>query len=295
VRRILSIDGGGIRGIIPACTLVALEKATGRLTRDSFEFAAGTSTGALIAAAVAVGLPATQILKVYTDRSKEIFTPGPPFSSMKRLIKGYMYDPANIQKVISSEFGAAANWTLNNSPIRLLITARGVDHHEWYFVRDNPNNRQTTGKLGLVDCAVASAAAPTYFGPWTVPGIGVCVDGGVGVTGNPVYQACVEAFAYDDFAPADTRVISLGTGTYKPDGATPSGLLGWLKWTIGALLDAPEEQQPQLVERQWPGVMKRFDWELPNEIDMADTDSIDTLVGIGQKAAAGMDWNSILG
>jgi hypothetical protein len=110
-----------------------------------------------------------------------------------------------------------------------------------------------------------------------------------------VYQACVEAFVYDDFPPADTRVISLGTGFYKPDGKTPSGLLGWLTWTIGALLDAPEEQQPELVNRQWPGVMKRFDWELPNEIDMADTSSIDTLVSIGQKAAAGMDWNSILG
>jgi hypothetical protein len=197
--------------------------------------------------------------------------------------------------MISSEFGPAANWTLNDSPIRLLITAKGIDHHAWYFVQDRPRNKKTTGKLGLIDCAVASAAAPTYFGPWTVPGIGVCVDGGVGVTGDPVYQACVEAFEFDDFEPAETRVVSLGTGFYKPSGETPSGLLGWLKWTVGALLDAPVEQQPELVDRQWPHVMKRRDWELPNEIDMADIDSIDALVSIGQKAADAIDWNSILG
>jgi hypothetical protein len=244
---------------------------------------------------VAAGVPAAQILTVYTQRSKEIFTPGPPFSTMKRLVTGYMYNPENIQKVISDQLGSAARWTLNDSPIRLLITSKGIDHHAWYFVKDNPKNRQSTGKLGLVDCAVASAAAPTYFGPWNVPGIGVCVDGGVGVTGDPVYQVCVEAFEYDDFAPGETRVVSLGTGFYRPAASVPSGLLGWLKWTIGALLDAPEEQQPQLVNRQWPGVMTRFDWELPQEINMDDTANIELLVSIGQRAAAAMDWNSILG
>src|SRR3954463_5745038 len=111
MRRVLSIDGGGIRGIIPACTLIALEQTTGRLTRDLFEYGAGTSTGALIAAAVAAGVPAVQILTVYTQRSKEIFPPGPPFSTMKRLVTGYMYNPENIQKVISDQLGSAARWT----------------------------------------------------------------------------------------------------------------------------------------------------------------------------------------
>ena len=64
---------------------------------------------------------------------------------------------------------------------------------------------------------MASAAAPTYFKPWTVTIGGQptgLVDGGVGVTGNPVYQACVEAFYYDTFDPADTLVVSLGTGFF---------------------------------------------------------------------------------
>jgi patatin-like phospholipase/acyl hydrolase len=297
MKKLLSIDGGGIRGIIPACTLVALEQQLGKPVRECFDFAAGTSTGALIAAATAAGLPAKQILDIYTNRSKEIFTPAQPFADAERAIKGYMYDPANIQKVLVSEFGAAANWTLNDSSIRLLLTAKGIDTHPWYFVQDNSQNAGTTGKLGLIDCAAASASAPTYFKPSTIEIGGkptVLVDGGAGVTGNPVYQACVEAFYYDVFTPADTMVVSLGTGYYPTGDKVPTGPIGWLEWTVNALLDAPEDQQPELVNRHWPGIMQRFDWQLTEAIDMADTSKIDDLVQIGQKAAAGMDWAAIL-
>jgi hypothetical protein len=120
------------------------------------------------------------------------------------------------------------------------------------------------------------------------------VDGGVGVTGNPVYQACVEAFDFDDFRPAETRVVSLGTGFFPPGNGIPKGLLGWLEWTVGALLDAPEEQQTELVKRNFPGILQRFDWKLPHAIDLADTGSIAELVAIGKQAAAGMDWGKIL-
>src|SRR6478672_8978106 len=105
MRRILSIDGGGIRGIIPATTLVKLEQQLGKPVRECFDFFAGTSTGALIAAAVAAGVPATRILDIYLTRAKEIFTPPHPISDAKRLVDGYMYNPDHIRKVLVSEFG----------------------------------------------------------------------------------------------------------------------------------------------------------------------------------------------
>ena len=58
MRRILAIDGGGLRGLIPACVLAGLEAATGRAARETFDFIAGTSTGAVIAAGLVAGVPA---------------------------------------------------------------------------------------------------------------------------------------------------------------------------------------------------------------------------------------------
>jgi hypothetical protein len=75
----------------------------------------------------------------------------------------------------------------------------------------------------------------------------------------------------------------------------PSGLLGWLNWTISALLDSPEEQQTELINRHFPGILQRFDQRLPHAIDMADGDSIPELVKLGRQFAAGFDWKTILG
>jgi uncharacterized protein len=299
-QRILSLDGGGIRGCLTACALVELEKQIGKPCREVFAYAAGTSTGALIASAIAVGLPAEQILGIYQNRAKEIFTHSIDIAWVLRIAKGYAYDPSNIQKVLTSEFGSAADWTLNDSPVRLLLTAKQVNEHPWYFVQDRPKNAKTTGRLRLIDCAVASASAPTYFSAWYVPPtsghlIGWCFDGGTGIAGNPVYQACVEAFYYDDFTPADTMVISLGTGYYPDREANPpSGLLNALTWTIDSLLDSPEDQQTQIVRRHFPGILQRFNWELPESIDMSDASKIPMLIELGQKYAAQMDWQKIL-
>ena len=64
MRRILSIDGGGVRGIIPAVLLASLEQRTGRRARESFDFVAGTSTGAVLAAGIAAGVPAERMVRL---------------------------------------------------------------------------------------------------------------------------------------------------------------------------------------------------------------------------------------
>src|ERR1700690_419151 len=117
MRNVLSIRGGGIRGIIPCCCLVKLEEQLGGLTREHIDYCAGTSTGALLTAAVAAGIPASQLLTVYTERSKEIFTPTGVLADGKRLIKGFMYDPVPLRDVLASGFGTAANWTINECPL----------------------------------------------------------------------------------------------------------------------------------------------------------------------------------
>ena len=225
-RYLLSIDSGGIRGIIPAVALVKLESITGRLTRETFSFVAGTSTGAIIASAIAAGIPATRILDLYIKRAREIFTHY-PWNTLKRILFGSMYSIVKLHDLIAEEIGPAQTWRLNDSPIDLLITAKRIsDGMPCYFVRDNPKNSGCTGRLGLVDCTTASVAGPTYFQPWTLAEssqppfpcerVGTLVDGALGVTGNPVYQACIEAFEYTlDYQPEETITVSLGTGRFK--------------------------------------------------------------------------------
>ena len=299
MRNILSIRGGGIRGIIPCCCLMKLESQLGGLTRDHIQYCGGTSTGALLTAAVAAGIPASEVLKVYTDRSHEIFTPTGLIAEAKRTVEGFMYDPNHVRDVLAGVLGTAAAWTMNDCPIGVMISATAMNGHNWFFVKDNLKNRRTTGAVKLIDAAVASACAPTYFDHWRIDGImGQTIrffDGGAGGTANPAYQVCVEAFEYDGFTAADTRLVALGTGYFPASGDPPKGLLQTIGWTTSTLVDTSEDWVDDAVNRQWPGVMKSFNPLLPSDIDEADLSAIPTLVEIGQKMAAGLDWEQIIG
>jgi predicted acylesterase/phospholipase RssA len=302
MRNILSIRGGGIRGIIPCCCLIELEKQLGGLTRDHIDMCAGTSTGALLTAAVAVGIPAADLLKVYTERSHEIFTPTGPVAAAKRLAVGFMYDPTHLRDVLVNVFGPAAAWTVNDSPIRVMISATGMNGHNWFFVRDNPRNAKSTGVVKLIDAAVASACAPTYFDHWRIDNIPVngepttlrFFDGGAGGTANPAYQACVEAFEYDDFDPKDTNLVALGTGYFPAPDTPPNGLIHTIGWVTSTLVDTSEDWVDQAIERQWPKLMRSHNPLLTSDIDDADLSAIPTLVEIGQQMAATLDWKELL-
>jgi patatin-like phospholipase/acyl hydrolase len=304
-RYLLSLDSGGVRGIIPAVALVKLENTTGQLTRDIFSFVAGTSTGALITAAIAAGVPATRILDLYTQRSREIFT-NYPWNILQRILFGSMYSIEKLHDLIAEEIGPAHAWTLNDSPVDLLITAKRIsDGMPWYFVRDNPRNSGCTGRLGLVDCTTASAAAPTYFQPWTIAEatqpspncepVGTLVDGGLGVTGNPVYQACIEAFHYtSDYQPGETITVSLGTGRFK-NRKIPRWIGAWLRWILAELLESPGEQQTEITWRQFPEMnFYRIDTELKEEIAVDDSSKIGQLLEYGERLAEKIDWEAIL-
>ena len=296
-RRILAIDGGGVRGIIPARALDALEQSTGRLARESFDFLAGTSTGAVIAAAVAAGIPAERIASLYRRRGPELFRQTPLLGLMKRVVTGHLYDVAALRSMIADELGDLAGWRINDVPRDIMLTAKGLDDgHAWYFVKDRGEDRRT-GNLLLADCVTASAAAPTYFAPWPIDGIGLLVDGGVGVAGNPVYQACVEAFVYGEgrYDPASTIVVSLGTGRFLGR-KRPSWLWPWVEWVLGELFRSPGEQQTELVQRHYgDAALYRIDARLPRDYPL-DTlgPGFDELEAIGLGLAAMLDWPAIL-
>ncbi|HEX7172469.1 MAG TPA: patatin-like phospholipase family protein, partial [Candidatus Limnocylindria bacterium] len=276
--------------------LAALEAVTGRPTRDAFDFVAGTSTGAVIAAGVAAGIPASRLVTLYAERSGEVFRRTLLLSTLRRIVRGTVYDTSVLNALIREELGAARDWRLNDAPVDLLITAKRLtDGMPWYFVRDNPVNSRRAGAVRLSDAVTASAAAPTYFDPWPIDGIGELIDGGIGVAGNPVYQACVEAFHYTGaYEPADTVVVSLGTGKLlrRP---RPTWLWSWLGWLLSELLRSPAEQQTELVHRHWPeSRFFRLDLELPDEIGLDAVVRVGALRALGERLASAVDWPAIL-
>lgn len=297
-RRILSVDGGGVRGIIPAVALAALERATGRLTREHFDFVAGTSTGAVIAGAVAAGIPADRLVSLYRRRGPELFRKVPLVSLLRRIALGNMYDVGTLRRMIGEELGANARWRVNDAPVDIMVTAKGLDDgHPWYFVKDRPGeNAGRTGSLPLADCVTASAAAPTYFAPWPVEGIGLLVDGGAGVAGNPVYQACVEAFEYTGaYQPAGTVVVSLGTGRFL-DRPRPTWLWTWLEWVLAEMFRSPGEQQTELVARHYASAaLYRIDVRLPRDFPIDSLGpSFDELERLAGRLASLIDWPAVL-
>jgi hypothetical protein len=297
-RRILAIDGGGIRGLIPAALLASLERATGAPARSHFDFLAGTSTGAILAAAVAADFSGDRLVDLYRTRGPQLFRKTPVFTLLRRIVAGHMYDVARLRSIIAEELGDRAEWRINDVPADVMFTAKGLDDgHQWYFVRDRPGVEPgRTGGLSLVDCVAASAAAPTYFAPWHVEPLGLLVDGGVGVAGNPTYQACVEAFEYaDDYRPDDTIVVSLGTGRFF-DRRRPTWLWSWVEWVLSELLRSPGEQQTELVRRHYPGArFYRIDVRLERDFPLDATGgSIEELLAIGEALAASVDWPRIL-
>ena len=122
------------------------------------------------------------------------------------------------------------------------------------------------------------------------------MDGGTGVAGNPVYQACVEAFEYThDYRPDDTIVVSLGTGRFL-DRRRPTWLWPWVQWVLSELLRSPGEQQTELVERHYPAArFYRIDVRLPEDIPLDATGSkLDELEAIARSLAELVDWEAIL-
>jgi len=296
MRRVLTIDGGGIRGVIPATLLAALEVRTARPVRETFDFVSGTSTGAILTAGLVAGIPAERLASLYVDRAPDLLRRVPILSVLSRILRGSMFDTRQLRDLIRDELGPHADWTLNDSPIDLLVTAKRLsDGMPWYFVRDDPANSCRAGAFRIADAVTASAAAPTYFPPWPVPPIGELIDGGIGVAGNPAYQACVEAFEYTDaYEPASTIVVSLGTGQFlrRP---RPSWLWPWLGWLLSELLRSPAEQQTELVHRHYRlAAFYRIDVALDHDVGLEDTDRLGEMRELGERLAGTVDWTTIL-
>lgn len=303
MKRVLSIRGGGIRGILPCLFLVELEKLTGKLSYEIFDFCGGTSTGSALTACIAAKVPATEALKVYTEDGPKVFSPTSNIERKANLIlHGHQFDNKILHQTIVNTLGNNAGMSINDSPIPIMITAGDQNGDCWYFVTDRPTNAQTTGKAILADAATGSCCATTYHAPWMIPGFGYFADGGTVSLADPIYQTCAEAFngpeCYGSITPdpLDVIVLSLGTGYYNPAtmAAPPDGLLQAISWVTGSLVGSSETLALQAANRQWPGLIQVVDAPLWTAVDEADVSSIAKLVTTGQQMVAKLDLAKLL-
>ncbi|MEY8689932.1 MAG: patatin-like phospholipase family protein [Leptothrix sp. (in: b-proteobacteria)] len=241
---ILSIDGGGIRGIIPALVLAEIESRTGKPIAQMFDLVAGTSTGGILALGLAKDrgdrtpqYTASDLVDIYQKRGKDIFKRSlwKGISSVGGLADE-VYSARGIEQVLDDFFGREP---LGAALTKSMVTCYDIQNREPVFLK---SWRDEFKSVLMKDAARATSAAPTYFEPALVPIGGsnrALVDGGVYIN-TPAVSAFVEAkklFPDED----DFRVVSLGTGELvRPIGFQESkdwGKAGWLLPLLSCMFD----------------------------------------------------------
>ncbi len=211
--KILSIDGGGIRGIFPAAYLAELEKRflSGGSIADHFDMVAGTSTGGIISLAFGKGMTAQQALGIYTERGHRIFPTKKGISRLARWTRS-IFKPKHNQAVLKEELAEEFGETLfGESQCRCVIPSFDGQYGEpvIYKTPHHPDYKLDQHK-SMVDIALHTSAAPTIFPAVKDDGL-VMIDGGIWAN-NPVMNALVDALACYDVPRENIRILTIGTG-----------------------------------------------------------------------------------
>lgn len=303
--KILSIDGGGIRGIIPAMILAKLEEMTSKPTCRMFDLIAGTSTGSIMALALTIpsgdnrNIPAYtagQLVNFYADKGSKIFSTD-IFHKIATLdgITDERYKSSGIESVLKDFFGETM---LAEALSPVLVPAYEIGLRTPFFFKSR--HAKKTGKedynFPMWQVARAGSAAPTYFEPFKLK-LGreegadyyTLIDGGV-YANNPSMCAFAEAKVMFGNQ-ADILLISLGTGELSRaipyEEAKDWGLINWAKPMLGIVFDGVSNtvdyQLRQLLTDDRYYRIQSSLAELGKGMDDASGENIHQLKLLGQK------------
>lgn len=240
--RILSIDGGGIRGILPASFLAEIEKRYlgGRSIAGYFDMIAGTSTGGIVALGLAHGLAASDIAEIYTERGGNIFPVRGPVGHLRgklRHVWKHKHDRGPLENELLRIFGQTV---LGEARNRLVIPAmEGIHGEPWIYKTPHHPDYRLDRHETMARVALATTAAPTYFPALENSGYRM-LDGGVWAN-NPVMNALVDALACFEVSRRDVQILSLGCGE-KAFSVTPARASGGM-WQWRQVFDAATKAQ----------------------------------------------------
>lgn len=287
--KILSIDGGGMRGLIPATILAAIERRAGKPIGTMVDLVAGTSTGGIIAAAVAAGIPMERVRQLYREQGGEIFSRG----IGKRIeslggLRDEKYPAEGIERCLKELFQGRK---LSEATTDLLVCACDLSGSPFFFKRKHARN-DPNRDFQLADVCRATSAAPTYFPPAEIRSLGgdeLClIDGGLAAN-SPAMCAVAESFKRGEPFP---WLLSLGTGAdCRPmtvQDAESCGLLNGgpsiLRMAFNGPGNAVDCQCRELLGERYV----RLQAELPRAMDMDATDeaSLSALEGLAGQIIA---------
>jgi len=235
-KKILALDGGGIRGMMTVEILADLENklrnALGAgeefVLSDFFDFVSGTSTGAIIASCVSMGMSVKEIRAFYLESGKEMFDKS---SILKRF--RYKYEDDKLSNKLQEVFGKSTKLGSDKLKTVLMMVMRNSSTDSPWPLSNNPKakyNREERRQAKYGDCNLdlplwqlvrASTAAPTYFPPELIQ-MGkkdfVFVDGGITTYNNPAFQSFIMATIkpYEmnwETGEHNILLVSIGTGT----------------------------------------------------------------------------------
>lgn len=246
--KVLSIDGGGIRGIIPAMVLTEIEKRTQKPISELFDLIAGTSTGGILALGLtkpnAQGKPqysAKDLISLYETEGEQIFSRSVwhKIHSGASLV-GEKYPTDGIEKVLDKYFGRAR---LKEALTEVLIPSYELERRLPFFFKSRDAKLNRSYDFPMKQVARATAAAPTYFEPFKLEidasDYYALIDGGV-YANNPTLCGFVEAKSAHPDAD-DFLVVSLGTGEQTRrmlyDEVKGWGLAKWAQPILNVVFD----------------------------------------------------------
>jgi uncharacterized protein len=266
---VLAIDGGGIRGIVPARVLHELETRLGRPTAELFDLIAGTSTGGIIALGLAKpgadGRPAYSagdLLDLYLRHGEQIF----PDSLLFRIralggLADTRYPSGPLEALLQERFG---DTPLSDALVEVVIPSYDLSRPgPFFFKRSYAQSTEHTWDVPMWLVARATSAAPSYFDPAELPsledeGPHALVDGGV-FANNPAASAYADALEMAAEPDAEIQVVSIGTGEpprdEQPHGAIPVPYARALHWGLARWV------QP-LFETMMDGAAKTVEYQM---------------------------------
>jgi hypothetical protein len=264
-KRILALDGGGLRGVLSLGILKRIEDLLRTRHGGSQEFRlchyfdliAGTSTGAIIAAALAQGWTVQQVQEKYNELGKDVFEK----SFFRDGLLRARYDKAKLITHLKNVYGGDTKLGSDKLQTGLLVVTKRLDTGSPWPISNNPRGKyfvsRPDGVIGNGDYPLwqvvrASTAAPSYFDPEEItiatkaghlPSAGCFVDGGVSPFNNPALQAFMYATldGYRIGWPTGAQkllLVSVGTGAADP--AVKRAALA-AKHSVGALLSLMED------------------------------------------------------